>query len=129
MAEHNQIGKLGEQISKTFLIKHGFLFIENNYRTRQGEVDIVVKKDNKIHFIEVKSVKVRSFDNITNLVVRPEDNLTKNKWSKLTICIESYLQHRNVPRETRWQVDLACVYINTETRQGMVKLLENIQIE
>ena len=129
MAEHNEIGKIGEEITKTFLMKQGFFVIETNYRTRYGEIDIVAKKDSKLRFIEVKSIKVRDFINIQNLSVLPEDNLTIKKWSKLIISIETYLKQRAVPHETQWQVDLACVYINTEIRQGRVKLIENIHKE
>ncbi|MFA6608513.1 MAG: YraN family protein [Candidatus Paceibacterota bacterium] len=126
MAEHNEIGKIGENITQTFLMKHGFSVIETNYRTRYGEIDIIAKKDNVLRFIEVKSVKVRDFLNLKNLKVRPEDNLTKDKWSKLVISCDTFLLHKNVSHETRWQIDLACVYINTETREGKVVLLENI---
>lgn len=129
MAEHTEIGKIGEKIAKTFLMKHGFSVLETNYRTKFGEIDIVAKKDSKLRFIEVKSVKVRDFSDISSLSVTPEDNMTKDKWLKCIISIETYLKHRSVTQETPWQVDLACVYINTEIRQGKVKLLENIQRE
>ncbi len=126
MAEHNEIGRIGEKITKTFLMKHGFSVLETNYRTKYGEIDIVAKKDSKIRFIEVKSVKVRDLSETKNLDVQPEDNLTFAKWSKFVISVETYLKHKNIPKETKWQIDLACVYINTETREGRVKLLENI---
>ena len=126
MAEHNEIGKIGEDITRAFLVKHGFSVFKTNYRTKYGEIDIIAKKDHKIRFIEVKSVKVRNFLNIDGLNVRPEDNLTKEKWSKLVVSCETYLRHKSVPYETKWQVDLACVYINTETREGKVILMENI---
>lgn len=126
MAEHNEIGKIGEKITKTFLMKHGFSVLETNYRTRYGEIDIIARKDSKIRFIEVKSVKVRNLSETENLDVQPEDNLTHAKWSKFVISVQTYLKHKNIPKETTWQIDLACVYINTETREGRVKLLENI---
>ena len=136
MAEHNEIGKIGENIAKTFLMKHGFSVIETNYRTHFGEIDIIAKKDNKIRFIEVKSVKVRDFSNIDSLHVKPEDNLTGEKWKKIVVSSEIYLRNRGVTHlpagkasETRWQIDLACVYINTETREGKVYLMENMHKE
>ena len=82
-----------------------------------------------LRFVEVKSIKVRNCEDVGNLVIRPEDNLTKSKWSKLKIAISSYLVARNVSHETRYQVDLASVYIDTEKRQGRVKLLENVLVE
>ncbi len=129
MAEHNEIGKIGENITRTFLMKHGFTVSETNYRTKYGEIDIIARKDNKLRFIEVKSIKVKDVAERGNLTIKPEDNLTKEKWSKVVVSIEIYLQNRGVPRETRWQIDLACVYINTEIREGRVYLLENIHKE
>ncbi len=129
MAEHNEIGKIGENITKTFLMKHGFSVLGTNYHTRYGEIDIIATKDKKYRFIEVKSVKVRDFNTISSLKVKPEDNLTGEKWSKLVISVETYLRHKNVTDGTPWQIDLACVYINTETRQGRVVLMENIHKE
>ena len=128
MAEHNEIGKIGENITKTFLMKHGFKVVTSNYRTRFGEIDIIAQKDNRLRFVEVKSIKVRSFDYLDTLHVKPEDNLTKDKWAHLVISVETYLRHKSVPRETPWQLDLACVYVNPETREGKVVLMENIHV-
>ncbi len=126
MAEHNEIGKIGENITKTFLMKHGFTILGRNYRTKFGEIDIIAEKDNRLRFIEVKSVKVRDLNNLSNLAIQPEDNLTKDKWDKLSISVEIYLRHTNVTHGTPWQMDLACVYINPEIREGRVILMENI---
>lgn len=126
MAEHNEIGKIGENITKTFLMKHGFTVLKTNYRTKFGEIDIIAKKDSKLRFIEVKSVKVRDCNNLSNLAIQPEDNLTQGKWGKLVISVEIYLRHANVTQETLWQMDLACVYVNPEIREGRVILMENI---
>lgn len=129
MAEHNEIGKIGESIAKTFLMKLGFYILETNYRAKYGEIDIIAKKDNVLRFIEVKSVKVNDVSNTKNLTVLPEDNLTGEKWSKIVVSVGTYLRHKNIPYETKWQIDLACIYINTETREGRVKLIENIHKE
>ncbi len=126
MAEHNEIGKIGENITKTFLMKHGFQVLETNYRNKYGEIDIIAKKDSKIRFVEVKTIKVRGVGNTKSLNVLPMDNLTEAKWRHLTISAEGYLKHRGVTHETRWQIDLACVYLDTEIRQGRVVLMENI---
>ena len=129
MAEHNEIGKIGENMAKTFLMKQGFGILDLNYRILPGEIDIIAKKDKIIHFIEVKTIKVRDCANIENLTIRPEDNLTFAKWSKLIVTIKTYLKHKNISHETRYQVDLACVYLDTEKKEGRVKLLQNVHKE
>jgi putative endonuclease len=129
VAEHNEIGKIGESIARTFLMKQGFTIVEQNYRILQGEIDIIAKKDNVFRFIEVKSVKVRDCNKIDDLVILPEDNLTFAKWSKILIAVETYKNHKNVSYETPHQIDLACVYVDTEKKQGRVKFLQNIHKE
>lgn len=139
MAEHNEIGKIGEEIAKTFLMKHDFDVLHRNFLTRFGEIDIVAKKDNTLRFVEVKTVKVNSLDLLETLHVKPEDNLTKEKWRHLVASAEIYLKRLPLPstahvlhtqtREIRWQIDLACVYVNPESRQGRVIFMENIHKE
>jgi putative endonuclease len=129
MAEHNEIGKIGENITKEFLMKQGFNILDQNYQIRYGELDIVAQKDNVLHCIEVKSIKVRDCNHVSNLVIRPEDNLTYSKWQKICVTLESYLKHKNIPSEVQYQIDLACVYIDTEKREGRVKLLQNVYKE
>lgn len=129
MAEHNEIGKIGEDLATTFLMKQGFTIIERNYRVKVGEIDIIAKKDKVFRFVEVKSVKVRDCNKVDNLIIRPEDNLTFAKWSKLLLAMEMYKNHRGVSHETPHQIDLACVYIDTEKREGRVKLLQNVHME
>lgn len=129
MAEHNEIGKIGENLAKEFLMKQGFSIIDRNFRIRQGELDIIAEKDDVLHFVEVKSVKVRDCHSLENLAVTPEDNLTFSKWKKLVITVESYLQNIKGREGAIYQIDLACVYIDTEKREGRVKLISNIHKE
>jgi putative endonuclease len=129
MAEHNEIGKIGENIAKTFLMKHGFWVLGTNYRTKYGELDILAQKDKRIRFVEVKAIKVRGFEHFDQLHVKPEDNLTQEKWNRLRVSAETYIRHKGIPASQLWQIDLACVYIDTEKREGRVILMENIHKE
>lgn len=127
MAEHNETGKLGEEIARTFLMKQGFSFVEANFRTRFGEIDIIARKGDKTHFVEVKSVKVQSL-HMKLTGINPVDNLTRSKWEKLLKTMEIYASSHKI-QEGDWQPDLACVYIDMNTRQAKVELLENILVE
>jgi putative endonuclease len=129
MAEHNEIGKIGEKVAETFLMKHGFAIHSKNFRTQYGEIDIVAEKDRILRFVEVKSVKVRNVREGSMLHVKPEDNLTSSKWGRLAMSVRIYLKAKNVSSETAFQMDLVCVYLDTETRQGRVVFMENIHKE
>jgi putative endonuclease len=129
MAKHNEIGHIGEDISATFLMKHGFTILEKNYRTKVGEIDIVALKNTKLHFVEVKSVSVRDLHNIKNIRISPADHLTDAKWSNIVRSIEIYQHHKSISQDVHLQVDLACVYIQEDVRQGRVEIIQNITKE
>ena len=48
-------GDLGEKIALKYLLLKGAILIEKNYRTKLGEIDIIVKIKNELVFVEVKS--------------------------------------------------------------------------
>lgn len=49
------LGKDGEVIARSYLIKEGYRILFNNYRTKFGEMDIIAKKGDVIVFAEVKT--------------------------------------------------------------------------
>lgn len=52
----NEIGSAGEKVVAQYLTESGYSIIVQNYRKRYGEIDIIAKKNDKIHFIEVKTM-------------------------------------------------------------------------
>ena len=56
-----ETGDIGEKIAGRFLVGKGFEIIGWNYRKPWGEIDIIVRREGKIHFIEVKTVSLVSW--------------------------------------------------------------------
>ncbi len=54
--DKQKIGQKGEDEACFYLEKKGYKVIERNYLKKWGEIDIVCKKNSKIHFVEVKTV-------------------------------------------------------------------------
>ncbi len=54
--EKQKLGAIGEDAVCEYLKKQGFSITDRNYLKKWGELDIVAKRDKKIHFVEVKSV-------------------------------------------------------------------------
>ena len=100
MAKHNKIGEVGETIASNFLTRKGFLVVTRNYRKKWGEIDIVAQKDNKLHFVEVKTVSRKSFNGKfpkeTNNY-RAEDNMHPWKQQRLSRAIQTYLLGKYPP--------------------------------
>lgn len=127
-----RIGQIGENMASKYLIRHGFSIVERNYTRKWGEIDIIAKKDDRIHFIEVKSKTVEPtyFSNTKNpkyetAGIKPEENVHYWKIRKLRRVIETYLISQRVGN-ILWQFDIAIVYLNIDKKLGQVKMMENI---
>jgi Holliday junction resolvase-like predicted endonuclease len=59
--EKRKIGDIGEKIAGRFLVSMGFEIVGWNYLKPWGEIDIIVKRKGKIHFVEVKTVSIAGF--------------------------------------------------------------------
>ena len=132
MAKHNELGVIGETVVAKFLERKGYRIIDRNYRKKWGEIDIVAEKKGKIYFVEVKSVSRKSYagqlEQGSTDFYRPEDNMHPWKLKRLGRAIQTYLLGKFPKKEVDWQLDLACVFLDTENRVGKVRYLENIII-
>ncbi len=133
MARHNKLGALGERIAEEFLMKRGFKILDRNYWRPWGELDIVASYKGILRFVEVKSVSSEiSESDVAHETsrgrdtYRPEDNLHRDKVARLKRVIQTYLSNKRVSDETRWQFDLAAVFIDEERRKARVEFIEDI---
>ena len=56
MKKHNlETGKIGEEIAKDYLEKKGYKIIEQNYKTKYGETDIIANCGKELVFVEVRT--------------------------------------------------------------------------
>ena len=120
-SETQKIGKIGEDIAVTFLMKQGYEIIYRNFTQKCGELDIVTKNKGKIHFVEVKTVSCESF-------YRPEENVSPRKLKRMARAIQIYMAQKRVSHETDWQIDVVTVILNSKNKTAKVDVLENIII-
>lgn len=122
--ERQILGEIGEDFACNFLKDTGFKIVERNYFRKWGEIDIVVKKKDQIHFIEVKTVSIEkeTLDKVDKY--RPEDNMHPWKLKRLGRIIETYLLEKDI--ENNWQFDVITVYL--DKNRGLLKIdfLEDI---
>ena len=129
-AKNKETGQLGEDIACRFLMKHSFEVVERNYWKKCGEIDIVVKKGNKLHFVEVKSVSREINPEVPYKEdsFRPEDNLHPWKLQRLSKVIQVYLLEKDVSDETEWQFDVITVYLDIKRLVSKVSMLEDVTL-
>lgn len=49
-----EVGRAAEQLAAEYLAHTGFQIIERNWRNRWCELDIIARRHDQIHFVEVK---------------------------------------------------------------------------
>ncbi len=131
MAYHNAIGSLGESIAQCWLEDHGYETLEQNYRKKWGEIDIIARKSEITHFIEVKSVshetRSKLDDAVSHGTYRPEENVHSDKLKRLGRAIETWIAENqyNGP----WQIDVITVRIVPREKYARIRLIENVVLE
>lgn len=112
------IGKYGEELAKNFLIMHGYEILEMNFRySRMAEIDIIAKKENIIHFVEVKT-------RTQNFFGAPFEAISRNKLQSIYKCANFYLQNSK-EKYKKIQIDAIGIILNKE-KEAEINFMENI---
>jgi putative endonuclease len=127
--EKNKIGAYGEKIAENYLRKQGFTILATNYLRKWGELDIIAKKGDKIHFVEVKTVSYETKQRLESAVShgtwRPEENVTPKKLYKMNRTIETWLEEQQEDLVS-WQIDVAAVRIVAREKYATIKYLPDV---
>jgi putative endonuclease len=52
-------GRRGEKVAARLLQRQGYVILERNFRTREGEIDLIATRDGTLVFCEVKALVAR----------------------------------------------------------------------
>jgi putative endonuclease len=55
MSDKMETGGMGEKLAADFLVSKGFKVVEQNYRWRKAEIDLIVQREDWLIFVEVKT--------------------------------------------------------------------------
>jgi len=110
-------GQLGEKIAKEYLEKKGYKIIDQNYRTKFAEIDLIAKKRNEIIFIEVRTKK-------GNLFGPPEESLNQRKLRKLWLSARSYTSR--IGWSGPFRIDAVCVVLRSQNTVEKINHYQNI---
>jgi len=92
------IGSQAEDRACQYLQDQGLKLIARNYRTRRGEIDLVMKSNNVIVFVEVR---YRS----SNQYGSPGDSITPAKRKKIIAAAQEYLVSHGYGSDIPMRVD------------------------
>lgn len=110
-------GRAGESAARAHVTNElGYKILATNYRTREGEIDIVARDGACLVFVEVKTRTNRAFGSgIEQISVR--------KSSRLRAVGQGYLAENGLA-DSDWRIDLISVEMD---RSGRVSRIEHIE--
>lgn len=114
MAEHNELGKLGEELAVDFLQKNGYDILETNWVFQKAEIDIIAQKDNTLVAIEVKTRSSIDFG-------LPQDFVKPKKIQLLVKAINEYVVSNDLDVEVQFDI----IAINKEEKDFNIEHIKN----
>jgi putative endonuclease len=108
-------GIRGEEEAARFLQRCGYTIVDQNVRTRAGEIDLIAREGKTLVFVEVKTRK--------DLIAEPpQAAVNTRKQNRLARLAQGYLRAKRM-REVRCRFDVVSVIVNDE---GGVKAIRHI---
>ena len=89
-----RLGWQGEDRARQWLEARGFSFVTSNFRTRYGEIDLVMRHMGVTVFVEVKTRRSRRFGS-------PEESISEKKLERLQAATEAYIAKHPSTRDVR----------------------------
>ena len=108
------LGLLGEELAEKRLRASGYAILDRNWRTREGEIDIVAREGDVIVFVEVRARRTDTFG-------LPEESITFRKKERLLKAALAYIEEKGL-FELDCRFDLIALELS---RGGKVLRLEH----
>ncbi|HLL61338.1 MAG TPA: YraN family protein [Candidatus Nitrosocosmicus sp.] len=120
MSDDQLVGQFGEQLAKEYLHVNGYKILETNFRTRYGEIDIIVQKDKYLVFVEVKTRVGTRFG-------IPFESVRSFKIKHIKKASTYYLMTQNYPA-FNYRVDVISIILKADHTVETLKHFENVTI-
>lgn len=114
MAQHNEIGKQGEERAAHYLEQKGYQILERNFRHQQSEIDLIARKDKTMLFVEVKTRSNLSFGH-------PEEFVSYTKVRLIKRAAEHYIYAKDWHHDIRFDI----VAVTLANEQIQIKHIED----
>jgi putative endonuclease len=105
MMSHKTLGNYGESWAREYLQGHGYRILEENFRNKLGEIDLIAQDGKTICFVEVKTRQ--SLDQ-----GQPYEAITLWKIRKLSQMATFYLKHKYHSLEIPSRFDVISIVQN-----------------
>lgn len=107
MAQHNDLGKEGEQKAINYLLRNGYVIRHHNWKSGRYELDIVARKDDELVVFEVKTRRNREY-------AHPTDAINDRKIRNIVAATDTYIRTFNIPFSIRFDI-ISIIYDGIKT--------------
>ncbi len=116
MAEHNDLGKWGEDEAANFLERKGYEVLERDWKMGKRDLDIIAVTENRdtLVFVEVKTRRRAELQ-------EPEEAVDKIKMRNLAVAANAYVKLHGVRQELRFDI------VSVVGRKSKVEQIEHIE--
>ncbi len=97
MAEHNKLGKAGEEAAIAYLEKNEYVIRHRNWRSRHFELDIVAAKAGELIVVEVKTRHDTLFG-------EPETAVDRAKIRRTVRAADAYIRFFQIDAPVRFDI-------------------------
>jgi putative endonuclease len=112
MAEHNELGKLGEDLAVEYLRENGYTILETNWTFQKAEIDIIAQIENTLAIVEVKTRSSLDFG-------LPQDFVKPKKIQLLVKAVDAYVIERDLDIDVRFDI----IAVNKEGKSFAIEHL------
>ncbi len=97
MADHNELGKIGEELAEKHLRRIGYKILHRNWHFGHDELDIIARDGEWLVIVEVKT-------RTTDRYGEPEMEVKPTKMKAIVRTADAYIQLADFKGETRFDV-------------------------
>jgi len=97
MAEHNELGKFGEEMAVNYLRCNGYDILETNWVFQKAEIDIIARKENTLAIVEVKTRSGIDFG-------LPQDFVGQKKIRLLVKAVDEFVTSNDLDVDVRFDI-------------------------
>ena len=90
---------MAEDLALRYLQKHDMTLLERNFRSRFGEIDLIMQENNTIIFVEVRSRKSTAF-------LHPAETIDFSKRNKIRRTSQVFMQKIRARDRYDWRFDV-----------------------
>ncbi len=112
-----KVGKIGESLAIEHFKAKGYEIRAQNYRTRSGEIDLIVQRGKRIVFVEVKTRRSRKFG-------APQAAVTPTKQRQISKIALNYLQTHKI-LDVPCQFDVVAIILSWKFELITLQHIEN----